>query len=80
MNKNTNEILDRDDWELQAVIKHKKDPVNFPLNTSYVKKWCRKMLQDCETGIALGEGWHGGMTREEWKNEKKYIKKILMEL
>jgi hypothetical protein len=30
--------------------------------------------------MALGENWHGGMTREEWKSRKHYIEKVLHEL
>lgn len=71
------ELLKRDDWELQWAIKHKEDPDNYTLDVPVFKEHCEKVLQDCETGMVLGEGWQGGMTREEWQKEKTYFEKVI---
>jgi hypothetical protein len=80
INMNNNELMERDDWELQLVIRHKSNPIEFPMNVSIAKKTCEEILCDCETGIIIGKNWHGGMTKGEWKNRKEYIKKVLDEL
>jgi len=74
------ETFAHNDFELQLVIKHKQDPFNYPLNISYIKEFCEESLTLCETGIVLGENWHGGMSQEEWNSQKQYIEKILFEL
>ena len=72
--------MERDDWELQLVLTHKRDPIGFPMDVSITRKTCNELLCDCESGMVLGENWHGGMTREEWKTRKEYIEKVLSEL
>ena len=76
----TQKLMERDDWELQLVLAHKKDPIRFPMDVPSVRKTCNEILCDCESGMVLGENWHGGMTQEEWKIRKEYIEKVLSEL
>ena len=74
------ELMKRDDWELQLVLRHKSDPIRFPMNIATAIKTCKEILCDCESGMVLGENWHGGMTREEWSKRKLYIGQVLNEL
>lgn len=73
-------LMEKDDWELQVVLAHKQDPCEFPMDVARFEKTCNEILCDCESGMVLGENWHGGMTREEWKSRKHYIEKVLHEL
>ena len=75
------ELLECDDFELRLVKAYKKDPIKYSLFSIIgMKKYCEEVLNDCETGMVLGENWHGGMTKEEWKLRKQYIEKVLSEL
>ncbi len=80
MSDKLKELMDKDDWELQWVIKHKQDPLHYSLDKSKFEMCCHEILCDCESGMILGENWHGGMTREEWQARKQYMEKVLHEL
>ena len=75
-----NEIIDRDDFELEWVLRHKQNPDDYPLNIPEMQKMCNEILCHCECGMIIGENYHGGMTTEEWRNRKQYIEKVLNEL
>jgi hypothetical protein len=72
--------MENDGWELIVIRQHKQDPFKYPLNEIKCKSYLEEILCDCEIGMAIGENWHGEMTREEWKTRKEYIEKVLGEL
>ena len=80
-NKELNELMKRDDWELEYLVRHKQNSNDYPITDK--EKFKRCIMEDlchCESGMYIGEGYHGGMTREEWKNKKEYLEKVLNEL
>ena len=78
--KELDELVETDDWLLQYVIRHNQFPNNYPLDKEKFKNSVMEDLCHCESGMYIGEGYHGGMTRKEWKNEKEYLLKVLTEL
>ena len=80
MNNEVEEILAKDDWELQWIRKHKQSPLVYPIDRPKIVSYLNEILCDCESGMALGENWHGGMSRDEWKHRKEYIETVLKEM
>ena len=71
---NIAEIYDLSDWELIYVKLHKKCPVDYPMDIEKCRNGITDELIECETGMCLGEGWHGGLTHEQWKQRRDYQK------
>lgn len=76
---NYKEILELDEWELLLVKAHKKFPKEYPID---MEKFIFSIKEDigwCNTGITLGENWHGGMSSSEWGKRKEYLESVLKE-
>ena len=73
-------VMSADDWELQYCRNHKADPESWPLDVIKCRKYLDEELVTCESGICLGEGWHGGMTSEQWSSRKCYIERVIQEM
>ena len=80
MTEELKKALESDDWQMQLILLHKKDSVKYPMNVETAKSTCKEMLRDCDTGMCLGVGWHGGKTPKEWEKESMYLKSVLKEL
>ena len=79
-NKELNELMKRDDWELEYLVRHKQNPNYYPLDREKFKQCVMENLRHCESGMYIGENYHGGMSREEWKSNYDYYKVVLKEL
>ena len=44
-----------------------------------MQKGLEEDLCICESGMYIGEGWHGGLTREEWTIKYNYTIQALEE-
>lgn len=71
-----NTMMNSDEWMLLSLLEHKKNPNAFPIDLVKFRESLEESIADCETGMALGVGWHGGMTPEEWATEKKYLERV----
>ena len=78
--KEMDEILKKDDWELEYLVRHKQNPNYYPLDREKFKQCVMENLRHCESGMYIGENYHGGMSREEWKSNYDYYKVVLKEL
>jgi hypothetical protein len=72
-----NEIMNLDDWEYHYLIKHKQNPIYYPLDEKKFKESILESLTVASSGMYIGEGFHGGMTREEWTSRYNYLNNIL---
>ena len=73
-------MVESDDFELQLVRAHKNGTLPTELNVELCRKNLEESIFMCDTGECLGEGWHGGMTREKWNKRGEYYRKCLREL
>lgn len=69
------EMLASDEWELNGIKAYKLNL--FDIDVDITMSYLNQILRDCDTGECLGENWHGGMTSEEWKDRRLYIKKCI---
>jgi hypothetical protein len=70
--------IHRDGWEERWLLLRKQHPEQFPTSLAApIKATLEERLMTAETGMALGVGWHGGQTSEEWAKEKAYVERLL---
>lgn len=69
------EMLASDEWELNCIKAYKSKSLD--IDPDVTMDHLNEILKHCDTGECLGENWHGGMTSEEWKDRRLYIKKCI---
>ena len=74
------DMLLYEDYEFRIIQAHKKGIWPLKFDVEHCKKNLEESIFMCDTGECLGEGWHGGLTGEEWKKRGEYYRKCLQEL
>jgi len=69
-----------EDFELQIIRLYKNKKLSFNIDEKLFRKNLETSIFECQTGECIGEGWHGGMSSEEWKKRRQYYEQCLLEL